>query len=335
MKKTPQKGTSKPYIRWQTDTLLKTLSTRRVLILAGPRQCGKTTLVKALANRNTIYRTLDDLTLLNAAQSDPQGFIRHGDELMIIDEVQRAPMLLQAIKQDVDQNQKPGRFLLTGSANIQALPSVTESLAGRVSNIRLRPLVLGEIYDIPAHFLESAFREEFTARTSLHTIRNEIDPAWDKDMYVSDAFLGGFPEARRLINPLDQRAWHEDYINALIERDLKDIANIKRKDSMMKLIEVLSAWSSKFMDIASICKSLSLTRPTVESYINALEALYLVERVRPWHKTDYDRVGKREKLFMSDTGMMVAALRWNFSKARLDGDPHSSSKCNSIGFSRR
>jgi hypothetical protein len=122
-----------------------------VLILAGSRQCGKTTLVKEMADGKTIYRTLDDPTLLNAAMSDPQGFIRHDDALMIIDEVQRAPLLLQAIKQDVDLNQKTGRFLLTGSANIQSLPGVTESLAGRVSKARLRPLALGEIYNVPAH----------------------------------------------------------------------------------------------------------------------------------------------------------------------------------------
>lgn len=324
MKESRRTMISKPYTRWQADTLQKTLSKRRVLILAGPRQCGKTTLVKEMADGKTIYRTLDDPTLLNAAVSDPQGFIRHDDALMIIDEVQRAPLLLQAIKQDVDENQKPGRFLLTGSANIQSLPGVTESLAGRVSKVRLRPLALGEIYNVPAHFLERAFRQEFKARqpfrAGMRAAGDALDASWDKDMYLSEAFRGGFPEARRMMDELEQRAWHKDYISALIERDLKDITNIKRKDAMVKLIEVLAAWSSKFMDVASLCKSLSLARPTVESYINALEALYLVDRVRPWHKTDYDRVGKREKLFLSDTGMMAAVLRWRFERVRLDGD---------------
>ena len=315
---------AKPYTRWQSATLKKTLSKRRVVILAGSRQCGKTTLAKEIADVKTIYHTLDDPTLLNAAMSDPQGFVRHDDALMIIDEVQRVPLLLQAIKQNVDENQKPGRFLLTGSANIQSLPGVTESLAGRMSKIRLRPLALGEIYNVPAHFLENAFQQKFKSRqalrTGIRTVGDSFDVSWNKDSYVSEAFRGGFPEARRLMDEPEQRAWHKDYINALVERDLKDITHIKRKDAIVKLIEVLAAWSSKFIGISSLCKTLSISRPTVESYINALETLYLVERVRPWHKTDYDRVGKREKFFMSDTGMMAAVLHWRFSKVRLDGD---------------
>lgn len=311
---------SNTYIRWQTQSLQKSLSTRRVLILEGPRQCGKTTLVKAFSKSDAIYRTLDDPTLLNAVISDPQGFVRHGDELMIIDEVQRAPLLLQVIKQDVDENLQPGRFLLTGSANIQSLPGVNESLAGRVSKIRLRPLALGEIYARPPHFLEMAFEQTFLPRMSVTIGLDASGDLRGKDAYLAEAFRGGFPEVRRFSSERECRAWHNDYIDALIERDLKDIANIRRQDGMRKLIEVLAAWSSKFMDVASICTNLSLTRPTVESYINALETLYLIERVRPWHKTDYDRVGKQEKLFLTDTGMMTAILRWSFDKVRLDGD---------------
>lgn len=300
---------SRSYPRWQAESLKKALSKRRVLILAGPRQCGKTTLVKTMSDSQTLYHTLDDPQLLSAAQSDPRGFIRHGDGLMVIDEVQRAPILLQAIKQDVDENQKNGRFLLTGSANIQSLPGVTESLAGRVTKIRLRPLALGEIHGVQPHFLEQAFQHQF------HSAQKE-----DKDHYISEAFYGGYPEARRLDHEKDLRQWYKDYINALIERDLKDIANIRRKDSMVKLIEVLAAWSSKFMNIASICTELSIQRPTVETYINALEALYLVERVRAWYKTDYDRIGNQEKLFMTDTGLMASLLRWRFDDVRLNGD---------------
>jgi hypothetical protein len=135
------------YPRWQTIHVNAALNSRRVLLVEGPRQCGKTTLAKEAANigQGAIYRTLDDITLLNAAIDDPIGFVSHGDGLMIIDEVQRAPVLLTAVKKDVDENQKNGRFLITGSANIQTLPKVTESLAGRVRKVRLRPLAQGEI----------------------------------------------------------------------------------------------------------------------------------------------------------------------------------------------
>ena len=145
--------------RWQAETIREGLSQSRVLLLEGPRQCGKTTLAKLIGEdpgARAIYRTLDDQTLLNAALEDPHGFVAHGDQLMIIDEVQRAPQLLAAVKKDVDENQRPGRFLLTGSANIMTLPKITESLAGRVRKVRLRPLAQGEIERNKPLFLEIA-----------------------------------------------------------------------------------------------------------------------------------------------------------------------------------
>jgi predicted AAA+ superfamily ATPase len=149
------------YSRWQRYTIEQALAFRRVIVLAGPRQCGKTTLALALASPDTVYRTLDDPSLLDSALSDPLGFVTHGDELMIIDEVLRAPSLLSVIKQDVDVKQTPGRFLLTGSANIQSVPGVTESLAGRVRKIRLRPLAQGEIHGNSPNFLEKIFAQNF------------------------------------------------------------------------------------------------------------------------------------------------------------------------------
>lgn len=308
---------SRTYPRWQSHIIQEALKSRRVLVLAGPRQCGKTTLAQALSSPKTIYRTLDDITLMEAAQADPQGFVRHNNELMIIDEVQRVPALLQAVKQDVDDNQAPGRFLLTGSANIQSLPGVTESLAGRMRKVRLRTLATGELYRTEPTFLEDAFQGQFKP---FQPPANMTWLTFDKKTYVELAMRGGYPEAIRINDWRGIREWHQDYLTALMERDLKDIALIRRKDSMAKLVEVVAAWSSKYMDVASICKATALSRPTVESYINALEALYLVERVRPWHKTDYDRVGKQEKLFMSDSGLMASILRWRIDKVQLDGD---------------
>jgi hypothetical protein len=233
---------------------------------------------------------------------------------MIIDEVQKAPVLLQAIKQDVDVRQTPGRFLLTGSANIQALPGVTESLAGRVRKIRLRPLALGEIRGVLPRFLPNAFTGQFLPDKHFGA---EGDYSL-KDTYILHALRGGYPEVLRQDEEREALRWLQDYLDALLERDLQDIINIRRRDSMALLVEVLAAWSSRFMDISGIGASLSLARPTIQSYINALEALYLVERVRPWTKTDYERVGKQDKLFMTDTGLMAAVLRWRFDKVRLE-----------------
>jgi len=306
------------YARWQMQKIKDALKTRRVVLLEGSRQCGKTTLSKELASNETIYRTLDDSTLLKAAIDDPSGFVRHGNELMIIDEVQRTPDLLLAIKKDVDENQAWGRFLLTGSANIQSLPSVKESLAGRISKVRLRPLTLGEIYGKSPNFITNAFKGEFSISKSSQKPTEGL--AYNKDIYISYAMRGGYPEAVKLDQAQEIRRWHKDYLTALIDRDLKDIAEIRRKDSLLKLVEVLAAWSSKELDISKIGTNLSLARPTIETYINALESLYLVERVRPWHTTDYDRIKKQDKIFVTDSGFMSSILKWTFEAVRFDGD---------------
>lgn len=302
-----------PYPRWQASAIDDALHSRRVILLEGPRQCGKTTLAKQVSSgeEEVIYRTLDDQTLLNSALDDPHGFVAHGDHLMIIDEIQRAPALLTAVKKDVDENQKPGRFILTGSANIQSLPKVNESLAGRVRKLRLRPLSEGELERRQPRFLERVFSGDFQAFPTSDLI---------KDDYLKRALRGGFPEAILMTTPRERQLWHKDYLDALIERDLKDIANIRRQDSLLKLIEALAAWSSKFMDISAIGSSLSLTHGTLEAYINAVETLYLIDRVRPWTKTDYARIGKKDKLFMADTGLMASCLNWTLDKVRLDGE---------------
>ena len=297
------------YSRWQRHKIEQAMATRRVVLLVGARQCGKTTLAKQLITEETAYLTLDDTTLREAAENDPQNFVKHKLKTLIIDEIQRAPSLLPAIKKVVDEETQPGQYLLTGSANIQALPSTQESLAGRVSKVRLRPLTQGEIKGNKPDFLTHAFSQSFNFHWNFY----------EKDAIIEMAFQGGFPEALTL-EGRNQKKWYRDYIEALLERDLQDVAKIHRYDAMRELTKVLAAWSSKFLDTSAISSGLSIHRPTVATYINALEALYIVERVLPWTKTDYDRVGKQSKLFMTDSGLMSSILSWNRDQIRFDSD---------------
>lgn len=298
------------YPRWQKEIVLNALKSRRVLLLSGSRQCGKTTLAKQLISAQTAFRTLDDLAQRTLAENDPEDFVSHAYKTLVIDEIQRVPALLSAIKLAVDRDTRPGQFLLTGSANTQALPGVTESLAGRIRKLRLRPLSQGELLRQKPTFLERAYKTHFSKKQ---------DEVYDRQAILDMSFRGGFPEAVEL-NQRERKRWHRDYVSALIERDLADIARIHRQDALRELLTILAAWSSKSMDISAIGSGLSIRRTTVETYINALEALFLVERITPWTKTDYERVGKQHRLFMTDSGLLASLLGWQKDQVTVDPD---------------
>jgi predicted AAA+ superfamily ATPase len=293
--------------------LKQALSKRRVVVISGARQCGKTTLSRQIKIENSVFRSLDDVTLLKAAMDDPVGFVQHSHGTMIIDEIQKAPDLLPAIKQIVDSNNRAGQFLLTGSADIGSLPQVSESLAGRIKNIHLRTLSHGEILGNKPNFMKMLFNNEFPAQIK----------DYDKREILKIAFRGGYPEVVNF-SDADRKDWHLDYVNTLLSRDLKIIANIKRKAALEEQTRILAAWSSKLMDTPSMCGKLALSRQTFDSYVGALEALYLFERVCPWCKTDYARVGRKDKIFINDTGIMASILNWNFEEVYLN--PEKSGK---------
>jgi predicted AAA+ superfamily ATPase len=301
---------AKIYPRWQAVTITEALKTRRVVIVSGPRQCGKTTLVKQMAQSGNIFLTLDDDALLNAALSDPLGFVKHyRSRPAVIDEVQKAPALITAIKRVVDEDNAPGQFLLTGSSNFQKNPEITESLAGRVKNIELRTFAIGETLERSPSFLDRIFAGDWPRQIK----------GYDKKRVIELAFIGGYPEPLSF-KPHERMSWHIDYAHALLARDLRDVANIRRKETLRELLSVLAAWSSKYLDTDSICAKLGITKPTLSSYINALEALYLFQRVPSWTKTDYERVGKRDKFFATDTGLMASLLNWQLDDVFLDAD---------------
>lgn len=298
------------YNRWQQHTIERALQTRRVLLIGGARQCGKTTLAKELETSEDIsYLTLDDPATRRVAESDPQGFVQHYGKTLVIDEVQRVPDLLLAIKIRVDEDTRAGQYLLTGSVNLKSSPGVRESLAGRIRKIRLRPLSQGEILGTPPDFLDRAFDRDF----------EQPNQAYGRNAMIDISFRGGFPEVLPF-DDAERKLWHRDYVDALLDHDLRDIANIRRRNAMSELVRILAAWSGKFMDVSAIGAGLSISRPTIETYINAIEALYLAERVSPWIHTDYDRVGSRSKLFMTDSGLMSSVLGWNREQVRMDAD---------------
>ena len=300
----------KKYPRWLAGRLKNALDYRRVVIVSGARQTGKTTLTEQIKTAGFEYRSLDDTDLLNLALSDPRGFVKTSAKTLVIDEIQKAPKLIPEIKMVVDKNNRNGQYMLTGSVNLQTMPGSIESLAGRVKNIQLRPLTIGEILEKKPVFLEKAFNADFPV----------LIQGYDKMAIFDFAFRGGYPEAVRIKDSNERCEWHKDYIKTLIDFDLLDIANIRRKDALEELLPVLAAWSAKLMDMNAIGSSLSLTNITLNSYVNWLLSLYVFEKVSPWLKTDYERVGKKSKFYAADTGLMTSILNWKIDDVMLDVD---------------
>ena len=300
---------TKIFTRWQEKRIRELLKNRRVVVISGARQSGKTTLARKVAAKGDTFLSLDNEDVLTTALSDPMGFVRHKKGTMIIDEIQKAPSLLLAIKQAVDADNRPGQFLLTGSADIATLPRITDSLAGRISHIRLRGLTMGEILGGQPAFLDKAFRRDWPLAIK----------GYDKPAILNLAFRGGYPEVLA-IKQTARGEWFEDYKKSLLSRDLKDIANIQRMEAMDALLNVMSAWSGKLMDAEAICGKLSITRKMLVNYANVLILMCLFEKVPAWILTDYDRVGKREKIYASDAGLMAHLLDWREADVLYDPD---------------
>jgi predicted AAA+ superfamily ATPase len=223
-------------------------------LLTGPRQAGKTTLARSLADERRAYVTLDNATTLAAAKADPTGFVRNLDHA-VIDEIQRAPELLLAIKESVDVDARPGHFLLTGSANLMTLPRVADSLAGRMESVRLLPLAQAEITAAgPPDFFVRGFAGQPPTST-----RSIIGTG------LVDAVLsGGYPEALTRKSWGRRQDWYLDYIDAVVQRDVRDIAAVDQLDRMPRLLRVLAEHSGQLINHTGIGAAIGLNHVTTQ-----------------------------------------------------------------------
>jgi predicted AAA+ superfamily ATPase len=265
-------------------------------MLNGARQVGKTTLAKQVAEKNS-YHSLDDPQKVLFAREDPREFIRQNPGRMVIDEIQKAPELIPWIKMQVDEDLSPGRFLLTGSANVLTLPKVSESLAGRMGLLRLFPLTQGEIAATPPTFLDRLEKMDFPHTFSMPSRKDLLEIV----------LRGGYPQ---LITKTDdgRQLWYENYINSLLVKDLTDLFAIRKVELAHKLLLALAGWSSKVIILREIGSALGVAYETLQNYIGYLQSLYIIDLLPPWTRTDYGRIQQREKIFISDTGLMAAIL---------------------------
>jgi predicted AAA+ superfamily ATPase len=295
------------YQRFVERRAEEALSDTPVVLIVGPRRSGKTTLVRKLAEAGRTYITLDDPTTLDAAQSDPVGFIR-GLDRAIIDEVQRAPDLMLAIKKTVDEDYRPGRFLLTGSANVLTLARVADSLAGRMETLQMLPLAHAEVEGVTPSFLERLFKGKLQGHQAGIT----------GDHLVKLALLGGFPEAISRESERRRQDWARSYLTSVLTRDLRDIAEIEKLTELPKFVRLVAEHSGQLVNYSQFGSSINVSHKTSQRYVALLEQVFLVATLQPWYTNMLKRIAKTPKLHFLDSGLLATARGLSFGRVKAN-----------------
>jgi len=290
-----------------TEALDTALRDTPVVLLVGPRQAGKSTLAQTRVPPER-YVTLDDATTLSAAQRDPTGFLAPFDELTVIDEVQRVPELLLALKVAVDRRRQAGRFLLTGSANVLAVPRVADSLAGRMELLTLYPLSQGEMQGRREGFLDAVLGEQLPKAPRVPSGPDVI----------RRILRGGYPDAYGRAEGR-RRRWFASYITTVLQRDVRDLAHIEKLTAMPDLLALLAARTGGLLNLADIGRGAGVPYATLQRYMALLQTTFLVRIIPAWATNLGSRVTKAPKVAFLDTGLAGALL--GVSEARLPQEP--------------
>jgi predicted AAA+ superfamily ATPase len=287
------------YPRFARDGLEQALRDTPVVLIHGPRQCGKTTLARMVGDAaGYAYITFDDDVQRAAALTDPIGFVADLADKTILDEVQRVPSLFLALKAAVDRERRPGRFILTGSTNVLLVPQLADSLAGRMEILRLHPLAQDEMTGTRSSFLDGLFAATFHHRR-FERLGSEL---------AGRITSGGYPAAILRPSPKRRAVWYRDYIETMVQRDVRDSARIGALDAIPRLLQLAAGQTARLVNVAEISSAFQLSRPTIRDYVVLLERLFLLEHLPPWHSNRLSRLIKTPKLHIGDTGLAASLL---------------------------
>ncbi|MCD6136198.1 ATP-binding protein [Candidatus Bipolaricaulota bacterium] len=294
-----------------TSAILEALSDTPVVLLNGARQTGKSTLAQWLAEKAhpARYITLDDAAVLAAARDDPTGFLTGLDSPIVLDEVQRAPELFLAIKAVVDRNRVPGHFLLTGSANPLLLPKLSESLAGRMEILSLWPFSQGELEGRPEDFIDRAFASKLPQFPASDLSRSEL---------VKRVLTGGYPEVVGKASTSRRSAWFRSYVTTIVQREVRDLANIEHLTMMPRLLSLLAARAGSLMNYTEISNSLGLPQSTLKRYMALFEMTFLSQPLPAWSTNIGKRLIRSRKVVLNDTGLLAHLIGLNEERIRAD-----------------
>lgn len=268
-----------------------------VILVTGARRVGKSTLVMKLLDN---YITFDDITIYLSAKADPASFVKSLERPVIIDEVQRVPELLLAIKQDVDINRKNGSYILTGSANILGFKNLADTLAGRLAILELFPLTCKEINGKTENILGILFNASFGKRTL----------SIDENSLIERILIGGYPEVSNIDSSRGRYIWFSSYITTYIERDVRDIGELRNMDKFFRVLNLLASRSSGVLRKTDVAKSSGVDVKTLDNYLKLLKLMYVVHLLKPYSENIGKRFVKSEKVFLLIVAFCPIYLGW-------------------------
>ncbi len=296
-----------------TPLVAEALLDTPVVLLLGARQVGKSTLAKALLEdgREGRYLCLDDPAVRRAAEVDPAGFVAQAKGLTVLDEIQLAPELFRVIKAEVDRDRRPGRFLLTGSANVLVLPQLSESLAGRMELLALEGLSQCEILGTSSNLVDRLF--DYSPLELQHL-------PLDREALISAILAGGFPEARDRAAGRRRSQWFESYIQTLLQRDVRDLSQIEGLTQLPRILELLAVRSAGLLNLSEVSRTLSIPINTLKRYLTLLEAVFVITTLNPWSSHLGKRLVKAPKLLLRDTGLMAHLMGVDLARLKKAPD---------------
>lgn len=284
------------YARHLLPNLLDALTDTPIVLLNGARQTGKSTLVRSLIDNGyaTRYLTFDDAAVFAVAAANPEGFLAGLERPVILDEVQRVPGLFLALKSMVDRDRTPGQFILTCSANVLSLPRLSESLAGRMEILTLRPLSQGEIVGVRETFIDAVFAD----------ILPSVQIAGEGTRGILNAIIsGGYPEVLLREREERRRAWFSSYITTILQHDVRDLSNIEGLTEMPLLLALLATRSATLLNFSELSRGLAIPQTTLKRYMALLEMTFLTEVLPAWSGNMGNRLVKSPELLFVDTGL--------------------------------
>jgi predicted AAA+ superfamily ATPase len=297
------------------DRLLDGLADTPAVLVNGARQTGKSTLVQSaeLAGQNRQYLTFDDPGILAAANRDPNGFVAGLNMPVTLDEVQHVPEIFPVIKAAIDRKRQPGQFLLTGSANVMLLPKLSESLAGRMEVLTLWPFSQGEIHKVRESFVDTLFSPKAVGWTG----KTATVP---RDELLETALAGGYPLAVARQSATRRDAWFQSYVMTMLQRDIRDLANIADVTAVPRLLSVVAARAGGLLNFADLSRSVALPQTTLKRYFALLEGTFLVQLLRPWARNLGKRVIQTPKVYLNDTGLLAYLLGATVDRLKAEGN---------------